>query len=320
MIDINNHPLRKKYNLDIALSSFTQFYKKWFMPLFGISLAASLLTSFMSSGIDISGLQGITDPAEMIAVIKPMAWKYMLIAVIGLYFNLILQYYIIIRPLQPESDLTSEIIKVTVRYLFPVLVVYIILSILAMVAMMLGVVVLIIGAIFAAFYALIFFSLTAPVMMIENRTIGDSLSRIFTLGHRQFWFNMGYVALFAVLLVIISLILSAIVMIPFTGGFLKSIINPESAGEVTDLVTRPSYIILGAIASALTMPLFPIFSLILYFNITTGTEEGMLVEPGNKGNRRVTVDDLYAGYKREDDVSDNRRNDAAPPTIEDLTP
>lgn len=320
MTDIDNHPLKKRYNLDITLNSIIHFYKEWFMPLFGISLASSLLTSVMSSGIDISGLEGLTDPAEMIAVMKPMAWRYMLIAVIGLYFNLILQYFIIARPLQPESDLPSEIMRVTVRYLFPVLVVYIILSILAMIAMMLGVIILFIGAIFAAFYSLIFFSLTAPVMMIENRTIGESLSRIFTLGHRQFWSNMGYIALFAVLFIIISLVLSAIVMIPFTGGFLRSIFNPESVDTATDLVTRPSYIILGAIASAVIMPLFPIFSLILYFKNTTGIEEHLLVKSGKGGSSRVTVEDLYADYKREDDVSENRRNDAAPPTIEDLTP
>lgn len=326
MTDIDNHPLKKRYNLDSALNSFIQFYKKWFMPLFGISLASTLITSFMSSGIDISGFQGITDPAEMIALMKPMAWRYMLIVVIGLYFNLILLYFIIVRPLQPESDLQSQIIRVTTRYFFPVLVIYITLSILAMVAMMLGVVILFVGAIFAAFYSMIFFSLTAPVMMIEDRSIGDSLSRIFKLGHRQFWVNMGYVALFAVLFIIITLILSAIVMIPFTGGFLKSILNSESVGEATDLVTRPSYIILGALASALTMPLFPIFSLILYFNNTTGIEENILVRSGNQGSGRVTVEDLYAGYERDEEDeedekdNDNRWDDAPAPTVEDLTP
>lgn len=320
MTDIDNHPLKKRYNIDIAFNEIAQFYRRWFLPLFGISLVSSLLTSFMSAGIDISGLQGTTDPAAMVAAMKPMAWRYLLVVVIGLYFTIILQYFIIVRPLSPESDLSADIIKVTTRYLFPVLAVYIILSALTMVALMLGVVILIIGAVFAALYAMIFFALTAPVMMIENRTIGDTLSRIFTLGHRRFWSNMGFVALFTIILLIISLILSAIVMIPFSGGFLKSIINPESAGEVTELVTRPSYLILGAISSALTMPLFPIFSLILYFNITEGIEEEIMVETGSGENGRVTVEDLYAGYKREDDTNDNRRNDTAAPSIDDLTP
>lgn len=320
MTDIDNHPLKKRYNIDIAFNEITQFYKRWFLPLFGISLVSSLLTSFMSAGIDISGLQANTDPAAMIAAMKPMAWRYMLIAVIGLYFTIILQYFIIVRPLRPESDITADIIRVTTRYLFPVLAVYIILSVLTMVALMLGVVILIIGAVFAALYAMIFFALTAPVMMIENRTIGDTLSRIFTLGHRRFWTNMGFVALFTIILLIISLVLSAIVMIPFSGGFLKSILNPESAGEVTELVKRPSYLILGAVSSALTMPLFPIFSLILYFNITEGIEEEIVADAGNGENGRVTVEDLYADYKREDNSVENRRNDAAAPTIDDLTP
>ncbi|MCA1755955.1 MAG: hypothetical protein LC649_00650 [Bacteroidales bacterium] len=214
MTDIDNHPLKKRYNIDIAFNEISQFYRRWFLPLFGISLVSSLLTSFMSAGIDISGLQGTTDPAEMVAAMKPMAWRYLLVAVTGLYFTIILQYFIIVRPLSPESDLSADIIKVTTRYLFPVLAVYIILSVLTMVALMLGVVILIIGAVFAALYAMIFFALTAPVMMIENRTIGDTLSRIFTLGHRRFWTNMGFVALFTIILLIISLILSAIVMIP----------------------------------------------------------------------------------------------------------
>jgi hypothetical protein len=320
MKEIDNHPLKKRYNIDIAFNEITRFYKRWFLPLFGISLVSSLLTSFMSAGIDISGLQGNSDPAALIAAMKPMAWRYMLIAVIGLYFTILLQYFIIVRPLSPESDLTADIIRVTTRFLFPVLAVYIILSVLTMAALMLGVVILIIGALFAGLYAMIFFALTAPVMMIENGTIGDTLSRIFTLGHRRFWTNMGFVALFTLILIIISLVLSAIIMIPFSGGFLKSILNPESAGGVTELVKRPSYLILGAVSSALTMPLFPIFSLVLYFNITEGIEEEIVADSDNGGNGRVTVEDLYSDYDREEKSGKNRLSDTAAPTIDDLTP
>lgn len=320
MKEIDNHPLKKRYNIDIAFNEIARFYKRWFIPLFGISLVSSLLTSFMSAGIDISGLQGTTDPAAMVAAMKPMAWRYMLIALIGLYFTILLQYFIIVRPLSPESDLTADIIRVTTRFLFPVLAVYIILSVLTMAALMLGVVILIIGAVFAGLYAMIFFALAAPVMMIENSTIGETLSRIFTLGHRRFWTNMGFVALFTLILIIISLILSAVIMIPFSGGFIKTILNPESAGEVTELVRRPSYLILGALSSALTMPLFPIFSLVLYFNITEGSEEEIVTESGNGGNGRVTVEDLYSDYDRKDKSGNDRKSDTAAPTIDDLTP
>ena len=121
-------------------------------------------------------------------------------------------------------------------------------------------------------------------------------------------------------LIIISLILSAIIMIPFSGGFLKSILNPESAGGVTELVKRPSYLILGAVSSALTMPLFPIFSLVLYFNITEGIEEEIVADSDNGGNGRVTVEDLYSDYDREEKSGKNRLSDTAAPTIDDLTP
>jgi hypothetical protein len=105
-----------------------------------------------------------------------------------------------------------------------------------------------------------------PVMMAERINIASTISRTISLSHKNFWPNIGWTTVFLLLYIIISLVLSGIIMIPFSGSFIKTIINPEDAGKIMDLTTNPVFIILSAVVNALTIPLIPIFAYILYFN------------------------------------------------------
>lgn len=321
MADFSNHPLRKRYSLDTAMSEIWDFYKKWFVPLFIIAFVSSLVTNIIGSKIDISGIQPMQDPAEMLEVIKPFAGTYFMVFFVGIIFFLILQYFIIIKPVDEEQASAGLVIKGMGRFLVPMLVVYIVLSAFAVIAVMLGVIALIIGAFFAMFYVMIFFSLAAPVMMIENRSIAGTITRIFSLGHKKFGINFGWVSLFVLLLLIISLVISAIVLIPFTGGILKTILNPESAGDILDYSQKPIYLLFSSLAGALTAPLFPIFSLVLYFNVVSYEESSPVDSNWDSDNGKgPTVEDLYAGAYPEKKRSTRKKSDEKGPTVEDLAP
>jgi hypothetical protein len=130
----------------------------------------------------------------------------------------------------------------------------------------LGLVVFIIGVFFSIIYIMMVSFFILPVMMAERINIAGTISRTISLSHRNFWSNIGWTAVFLLLYIIISLVLSGIIMIPFSGSFIKTIINPQDASKIIDLTINPVFIILSAMVNALTIPLIPIFAYILYFN------------------------------------------------------
>jgi hypothetical protein len=105
---------------------------------------------------------------------------------------------------------------------------------------------------------------------------------------------MGWVAVFFLILIIISVFSTAIIALPFTGSFLKMISNPEEAGNLVNYMYNPVFIILTALVNALTFPLMSIFSTILYFNGIAKEEGAQVAGPGSNEPPKVRVEDLYA--------------------------
>jgi hypothetical protein len=95
-------------------------------------------------------------------------------------------------------------------------------------------------------------------------------------------------------MLVVSVIFSGIILLPFTGSFIKTIVNPDDASKLADVTTNPLFIILSAVVSALTLPLMPIFAAILYFNGKAGEDQIEHVQISDHENNRVRVEDLYA--------------------------
>ena len=316
-----NHPLRKRYDLDSAMSTIWATYKEMFLPLFSISFISSIIINYISSGIDLSSLQTMDDPAMVFEALKPLTGRYLVITFISLAFSLVLQFYIIMKPVDNEGNLAEWISRVLVRFLFPMIVVYLVISVFAIVAIMFGLLLVIVGAFFAIFYVAIFFTLSAPVMMVENKSIGETISRVFSMGHRRFGINLGWTTLFILLIIIISVVLSTIIMLPFAGGFIRTIMHPENAVDMLEFSRKPSYILLASIANALTTPLYPIFALVLYFNAASYDGEGSgRSGSGSDNGSGITVDDLYSDNHKTDRGSSKSNAEEWRPTVDDLTP
>jgi hypothetical protein len=289
----NKHPLYRRYNIDSAMSSLWEFYKKKFLVLFIISLVMSLIMQYASTLVNMKELSAITDPMILLEKIKSFIIPILVISLINLLFTTILQYYIIINPVDSENTIFISIVK-SLKYFVPYLIIIVLLAFAGTIAIVLGIFMLIIGAFFAMLYIVTLYLFILPVMMVEGTNIGSTITRTLKLAHKNFWSNIGWVAVFIIIMLVISVVFSGIILLPFTGSFIRTIVNPESASKLVDVASNPLFIILSAIVSAFTLPVMPIFACILYFNGKAGEEQIQPIPTIDPENNKVRVEDLYA--------------------------
>jgi hypothetical protein len=289
----SNHPLYRRYNIDSAMSSLWEFYKKKFLALFIISFVMSLVMQYASTLVNIKELSAITDPMILLEKVKGFIIPILVISLINLLFTTILQYYIIFNPVDSENTIFISIVK-SLKYFVPYLIIIVFLAFAGTIAIVLGIFVLIIGAFFAMLYIVTLYLFILPIMMVEGTNIGSTITRTIKLAHKNFWSNIGWVAVFIIIMLVISVVFSGIILLPFTGSFIKTIVNPEDASKLVDVASKPLFIILSAIVSAFTLPVMPIFACILYFNGKAGEEQIQPIPTIDPENNKVRVEDLYA--------------------------
>jgi hypothetical protein len=293
MDQFSKHPLYRKHNLDSAMSTLWDFYKKHFVSLFIISLVMSLVVQYATTLVNFKDLQNTTDPMVMLEKIREMIVPILIISLINLLFTNILQYYILYNPVDSTNNIFVSAVK-SLKYFIPYLIIMILLAFAGGIAIVLGLFVLIVGAFFAMLYIMTVYFFILPVLMVEGPNIANAISRTFRLVHKNFWPNIGWVAVFIIILIVISIIFSAVILLPFTGDFIKTILNPQSGSNLVNDTTNPLFIILSAVVSALTLPLMPIFAGILYFNGKASEEQvNITIEPAPE-NDKVKIEDLYA--------------------------
>ena len=303
MDQFSSHPLYRKHNIDSAMSSLWEFYKNKFLSLFIISLAMSLVIQYASTMVNLKDLTADPDPMVMLEKLKGFIEPILIISLINLLFTTILQYYIIYNPLSNENNIFASALK-SLKYFIPYLILMVLLAFTGSIAIVLGLIALIVPGFFAILYIMTLYLFILPVMMVEDANILETISRTFKLVHKNFWANIGWVAVFLIILIVISVIFSAIILLPFTGDFLKTIMNPQDGTKLLDDTANPLFIILSALVSSLTLPLMPIFASILYFNGRANEEQRQIIAAENPGNERVRVEDLYA-KPYSDDHPDN---------------
>jgi hypothetical protein len=299
MDQFSNHPLYKRHNIDSAMNSLWEFYKNKFLTLFIASFVMSLVLQYASSLVNMKELSSVTDPMILLEKIKDMLLPILIISLINLLFTTILQYYIIYNPIDNENTFFTSIIR-SLKYFIPYLIIMVLLAFAGSVAIVLGIFVLIVGAFFAMLYVVTIYLFILPIMMVEGTNIGSTITRTITLTHKHFWRNIGWVAVFIIIMLVISVVFSGIILLPFSGSFLKTILKPEDAGTLVDVTTKPLFIILSAAVSALTLPVMPIFACILYFNGRAGEEQIQQITIQNPEDNKVRVEDLYAKPYSED--------------------
>jgi len=272
MDQFSSHPLYRKHNLDSVMSTLWAFYKDRFVVLFIASFIMSMSMQLLTLTFDIKGLMAITVPEEILEKVRSMIWPIAVISLLSILFTNILQYYVIYSPVDSSVTMISSIYK-SLKYFFPYLIIMILLGFMGSFAMVLGLFILIIGIFFAMLYMVTLFLFVLPILMVEGTDIGHAIGRTFILTHRGFWSNIGWVAVFFIILMVTIMILSSLVLLPFTGSFLKVLTNPGEAADAMNFMTNPIYLILSALIRALYFPMVPILGAILYFNGKAKEEE-----------------------------------------------
>lgn len=306
MDQFSSHPLNRKHNLDSAMSSLFGFYKDHFLALFLTSFIASLAMQFLSSTFDYQKLLGTTDPYEMLKAMKSMIMPMGVSMLINFLLMVILQYYIIYKPVDTSVNIFNALYK-SLKYILPLIVISILFAVFSVAAMVIGILAIFIGVFFALLYVCMIALFITPVLMTEGTNIGKAIGRTFALSHKRFWPNMGWTAVILLIVIVASLILSSIILIPFSGSFFKILTHPEEAAEAMSFMSNPIYIILAALAGSIFTPLMPILGAILYFNAKSREIEASLPVEGNNEPDRVRVEDLYA-KPYSDDHPDNPDN------------
>lgn len=291
MDPITNHPLYRKHNLDTAIGSTWDLYKKHFFVLFGVSLIISLLSQYVSTMINIEELQSISDPVQMLQKLTEFVKPILIISLVNLYFTTVIVHYIVNKPLRSGHSIFLSAGKAFIYYI-PLLILMVLLSFFGSIAIVIGVFALVIGAFFAALYILTLYLFILPILVVEGTNISNAISRTFRLAHRRFWQNIGWVSVVLLMLIVVSVVLSSLIMIPFAGDFIKNITNPGEASS--SFASNPVYLVLSALAGAVTFPILPVFSCVLYFNAKASEDERFTVQPVVETEYRPTVEDLYA--------------------------
>jgi hypothetical protein len=302
MENFSNHPLYRSHTIDSVMSSLWEFYKKNFLVLFISSLIVSIGVQLISTQINFGDLTSYTDPMQLLEKYKSMMVPFFEMAAISLLLNVILQYYVMYHPLEGHPNIFTAVYK-SLKYLPAYIIILVLFMFMSALALMIGVIILIVGMFFAAFWLAMVFMFILPILMAEGTNIGHCISRTFSLSHRGFWSNMGWVALLLLVIMVVSIIMSGLIMIPFTGSFLKVLSHPENVSNMMDFTSNLVYIILSAILSAIIAPVMPIFGAILYFNAIARETAVIPAEQSNEPER-VRVEDLYA-KPYSDDHPDN---------------
>lgn len=289
MYNYQNHPLAGASDLDSAMTRLWDFYKRYFVGMYIISFMLSLISAVFSASLDLTAIQTTTDPEEMLKMMKDMIVPYSLIVVVSLIFGVLMHAWILERPLGQENVVATTLRK-SLQAFIPYLIVVIVMGIAGSIVTAVGLVLLVLPGLFAVFYVLTIAIFALPVTLVESRNAATVISRSFSLAHRNLWPNMGWVIVVLLIIIILSLVLSSLIMLPFTGSLLRSLTDPAEAGALLEMVKNPVYIVISSLTTALITPVLPILAFILYFRNNVGQPVAVTTE---EDENRVRVEDLY---------------------------
>ncbi|MEE4198317.1 MAG: hypothetical protein V2I54_11785, partial [Bacteroidales bacterium] len=110
----------------------------------------------------------------------------------------------------------------------------------------------------------------------------EAIGRTFSLCHKDFWSTLGSMVLFILIMILISIVVSALMSIPFVILFF------DQWGETGNIIEALNwqrydigvgYVIINSIVAALVYPLYAIFSVALYLKLKFKEDQDTVVIP-----------------------------------------
>lgn len=274
MIDIKQYGLFKPMESDTVISNVFNLYFKRFWVLFIASFIAALLIQFAFFQLGFFELSKITDPEELIHKMFGMRNEILIASLVyfciyGLLLGFLINY-LLTREINADvhlADVFSETLKRDAIHI----VFFIILSLIIIIlGAMIGIFVFIVGVFISLFYLGTILVPGSTIIVAENKNAIEAIERTFKLVHKDFWSTIGAFVLFILIMILIAIILSAITAIPYLILFFD---NWHESGSFWEIFNMQVYdigmwsIVISSFVSAITYPLYAIFSVVIYFKL-----------------------------------------------------
>ncbi|GEM_PF-1081715 len=280
MLDFKQHSLFRKMDIDGVLSATYKLYIKNFKSLFLYSFIALLFVQAITYYIGLDEVFQNINPENVQSLLKGSGGKITILVIVTFSVYALLNAFLInllyktdIDKSIKHVDLLSETVQ---KYFLHMLFFLVISTVMLVVGMMAGVIVFIIGMFAVALY---FGTVLIPggaILVVEEKNAFETIGRGFQLVHKDFWPALGSLVLYVTIMILVSLVITAIVTIPFIFIFFGNITDTHS---FMDIFNTRNFdigiwtIVLNALVSAITYPITAIFSIVLYFKLRYKEEQ-----------------------------------------------
>lgn len=285
-MNIKQHSLYQHMEVDTVLSKTFSIYLKKFTPMFIYSFIGVLLIQFILYQLGFWELyqQSMSSPEEVFAAYSHFMRKIGIVTVSSVIvygiLNSFLVNYLIKSELEPEKSVVDIFVESIKKNAVHMIFFLILVSLIMVLGIFFGIIVLIIGAFFAMIYLATVFMPGGTVLVAEDKNAIETIGRTFSLVHKDFWSALGSVILFMLIMILISIILSAIVAIPFVVMFFD---NLKDTGSFVEALNIQKYdigiwaVVLNSVTSAIVYPLYAVISVVIYFKLKYVEDQKELV-------------------------------------------
>ncbi len=274
-MELTKNSWYKKLDVDNVISDTFSLYLKNFKTLFLAGFIGIFLIQFGLYEIGIYDFYQTIDPETLAGNLGPFFSKMLLIIGVSILMYALLNVFMInyiFKATTPGENLNiSSIFKETVSNYWIHMVFFLILAFLIMmVSVVLGAFIFIIGAFIALVYMGTVLLPGGAIIVTEKKNALDAIGRTFLLVHKTFWPAVGATVLYALIMIFISLVLSALVAIPFVIFFFGSLGEGQSfmdAFNPANLNIGIWAVLINSLTAALTYPITAIFSFLIYMKL-----------------------------------------------------
>ncbi len=275
-MDIKQHSLYKKMEVDSVLSNIFNLYTKKFLILFTFSFIAVFLIQIALYQMGFWELyeQLLSDPDHVWSIYSQLMGKISIVSALSVVvygiLNAFLVSYLINNDLEPTKPVGEIFIESVKKYSIHMIFFLILATLIIIAGVFIGIFALIIGFFFALIYLGTVLIPGGTIVVAEDKNALEAVGRTFSLTHKDFWASLGAVVLFVLIMILISIILSALIAIPFLIMFFD---NFRETGNFIEALNIQMYdlgiwaVILNSLTSAIVYPLYAIISVVLYFKL-----------------------------------------------------
>ena len=288
-MNYKDFPFYQQTTLELIFNNTVEIYRKFFGWLFFYSFLFLLLMNAVASYVfsdKFQDLQQLAENPQQIGIFLKAFSLYFFYSWLGysLYY-LFIHYFILSKYLDPEKSQGIIWGETFTKYYLKYLIVIFLVFTMIMLGTMAGMLALIIGSLIASVFLGVSLFPVTPILIVENTGIWETIKRSFILVLKDFWQILGFLIIFFLIYVLFSLILGALSMAPYAGGFFYNLLhsNPEETAQVVSglqLLNQPLYILLNSFLSAFITPLIPIFSILVYFHLKYKEDEESIIVEG----------------------------------------